>query len=156
MTKTTKIILITTGILLAATGTVFAFRKKKPVQKAIKKVGSIIWPEGATDSEPLTESGESSIKLGSSGRYVEQLQTALNEIHTAALYINNNCNSAKWQVYPGGLVPVTGKYDDKTNAAAKFYFGGKQEIDLSFLAMIREKISAYKSGNKCIYPLASQ
>jgi hypothetical protein len=160
MTPKIKIVLITAGVLLVSTTAVFAFRKKKPVAKAIKKVGSIIWPEGADSSEPTTETGDTTIKLGSTGRYVEQLQNALNDIHKAALYMNKNCNMDKWATYPGPAVSsqgdilnVSGTFDANTQAATKFYLY-RTEVDLDYLAMIKKKIDKQKANNDvCVYPL---
>lgn len=159
MTKTTKIVLIVSTLLLASAGAVFAFRKKKPVQKAIKKVGSIIWPEGLSDSEALTETGADHIAQGDKGRYVEQLQDALNEIHKASGYINKNCN-VKWGYFSqlptksdGTILTVTGEFDANTANVSQFYLNRK-EVDLEYLAMIKKKVAAYKAGSdKCVYPL---
>jgi peptidoglycan hydrolase-like protein with peptidoglycan-binding domain len=158
MTKTKKIVLISTALLLAGAGTVFATRKKKPVAKVIKKVAAIIWPAGADSSEPVTEEGETSIKLGSSGRYVEQLQAALNDIHKAATYIKNNCEAfyASYKVTPinsaGDILVVNGNFDKNTENASQFYLNRK-EVDLSFLSLIRQKISKrYSDGDLCILP----
>ncbi len=159
MTTTTKAVLITAGILLISATAVFAFRKKKPVSDAIKKVGSIVWPEGATESSALNEDGTDVMKSGTSGRYVEQLQGALNDLHKAAVYINNNCNSIKWAVFTkwqptgdGNILPVTGTFDSKTAAVSQLYLN-RQEVDLEFLELLKKKISAYKGGDKCVYPL---
>lgn len=153
MTATTKKILILSGILLAAAGVVYALRKKPVVKKAIGKilVGS---------SEPTTDEGETSIKQGSSGRYVEQLQDFLNDLHKATAQIRQSCGTV-WGYYTatptksnGDILTVTGDFDSKTAAVSQFYLN-RQEIDLYDLARFKDKMSQWKTASdKCVYPLS--
>lgn len=145
MTK--KKILITVTLLLAAAGMAFALRKTK----AGKKLSGILQ---IGDTQPTEGDGDVIGKGSGNEQRVQQLQEAINAIHKAAIYINNNCGGIKWAVFPGGLLSANGVFDDKTEKAVQFYFGGRKNVDLWYLDMIRQKITAYEKGDKCVYPMA--
>lgn len=153
MTTTTKKILLVSAILLGAAGAIYAFRKSPKVKKLVGKLS-------LSDSEPTTDEGESSIKQGSSGRYVEQLQDFLNDLHKATAQIKKNCGTpwGYFTAWPsksnGDILEVTGSFDDKTAQVTQFYIARK-EVDLYDLANLKAKMSKWKTASdKCVYPLA--
>lgn len=153
MTKSAKIILITTGLLAVGAGVAYAYRKKKV---------SATKPVLVTADNPVTttETGSDVLKAGSTDeQHVLQLQEVLNTLHQSARYINLNCGGIKWgymtsgNMADGKVVTENGKFDAKTKAAAKFYLN-REEVDLWFLDLMRGKIAKYNKSDKCVYPMA--
>lgn len=147
MTKKAKIII---GVSVAVAGLVALLSFTKKGKQVVKKVGKVVIPDSIITSDAT---GTTSIKAGSKSQYVEQLQDALNQVHSAVQYINGNCGTIKWGLFPGGTVPVTGSFDDKTAAMSQFYLN-RQEVEIDYLNDLRSKIAKWKQGSKCIYPLS--
>lgn len=144
MTTGTKILIST----IAGIGIIslFAFRKK--VVPAVKKVGKLFIADSST-----TTADDGILKKGSTDeQHIEQLQAALNEIHNAAKYITASCN-VWWPINAAGILQENGVFDDRTATACQFYLNRK-EVDLDYLNDIRNKLSAYRAGDKCKYPLS--
>lgn len=147
MTKRTKIIIGVISGMAVIAGLLSFTKKGKQVRK---KVAKLILPDSIITSDTT---GATSIKKGSNNQYVEQLQDLLNQLHSAVQYINGNCGSIKWGLFPGGTVAVSGSFDDKTAQMSQFYLN-RQEVEIDYLNELREKIGKWKKGSKCIYPLS--
>lgn len=150
MKKGGKIAVITAALLLTGVAAYALFKKPKAPPK--KKLVTTV----STDNPVIVDENFSgTLKPGSSGRYVEQLQQALNDLHNAVLYINKNC-SMQWPSfgsYGNNPLPVSGSYDAKTALASQFYLN-RTEVDLDYLRMIQDKIDKYRAGDKCKHPLS--
>jgi hypothetical protein len=153
MKQAKKIAMITAGLLLTSIAAYAIFKKQKPADKKLKS--TVV----ADSPEILDESGSATIKQGSAGRYVSQLQEALNSLHKAVVYINTYCGNFwpkfnQWNAGDdGNILAVTGIFDAQTAAVCQFYLY-RQEVDLDYLQMINDKIKKYNGGNKCIHPLS--
>jgi len=148
--STKKAILITCVILVAGAGVAYAFRNKKAIKgkKATLDVGPV--EIGQVDN---------TLRQGSEDeQHVTQLQEVLNVLHKAAKYINTNCGGIKWGYMAGSntdgsIVKENGVFDVKTANASQYYLN-RREVELEYLDLIRKKVAKYKTGDKCVYPMA--
>jgi hypothetical protein len=138
-------ILIGTTLVITVTGLII-FRKK--VVATVKKAGKVFAGSSAT-----TIADADVLKRGSADeQHVTQLQEVLNGITDAVQHINENCKTS-WGRWPGGKLAENGIFDTRTEQASQFYLN-RIEVDLDYLNDLRAKMKAYRSGDKCIYPLS--
>ncbi len=146
MTKATKIIVITVGLLGVASLFAFSAKARSSAKKAVGKIIDI------GDTSATTPSGGDLAQGSEDIQHILQLQQMLNELHAAVQYINKNC-SMSWALYPGNPLQVNGVFDMATEKMLQFYLN-RQTIDLDYLNEIRNKLNQYQSGDKCKYPLS--
>ncbi len=153
MTKTGKIILITSSLVLATAAIAFAMRKKKPAPVK-KRTGSVI----VDDEIPGTVSGIALQQGSTDETNVLRLKEAINQYHQAVVFINNNCSGVKWPLFRvwktdanGKLLPENILFDDNTEQVVQYYFNRK-EVEIPFLNKLRLAMDSYRKGTKCIHP----